>query len=279
MNILGISRSPRFSPNSADRDNAIFSAVASRLMHVGPEVSVIAEDVFVAVDLEEFDAVFSMARGADVVHQLCETAAAGKPVLNAPDALLKASRAALTACFQEHDIPQPRSLCLATDSPDVPSAISFPLWLKRGDACAQSAADVCFIEDAETLRRTLADFHARGIAAAVASQHAEGDLVKFYGVEGTDFFHFLYPTEGEGFSKFGLEARNGVPHHFPFDAAQLKCIADRAASVSGLTVYGGDAIVRADGSILIIDFNDWPSFSPCRRPAAKAIAQRLVKSL
>ena len=279
MNILGISRSPRFSPNSADRDNAIFSAVASRLMHVGHEVSVIAEDVFVAVDLEEFDAVFSMARGADVVHQLCEAAAAGKPVLNAPDALLKASRAALAACFQEHDIPQPRSLCLATDSPDVPSGISFPLWLKRGDACAQSATDVCFIEDAEALRRALADFHARGIAAAVASQHAEGDLVKFYGVGGTDFFHFLYPTEGEGFSKFGLEARNGVAHYFPFDAAQLKHIADRAASVSGLTVYGGDAIVRADGGILIIDFNDWPSFSPCRRPAAKAIAQRLVKSL
>ena len=279
MNILGISRSPRCSPNSAGRDNAIFSAVASRLMHIGHEVSVIAEDVFVAVDLEEFDAVFSMARGADVVHQLCEAAAAGKPVLNAPDALLKAARAALAACFQEHDIPRPRSLCLATDSSDVPSGISFPLWLKRGDACAQSAADVCFIEDAEALRRALADFHARGIATAVASQHAEGDLVKFYGVEGTDFFHFLYPTEGEGFSKFGLEARNGVPHHFPFDAAQLKRIADRAASVSGLTVYGGDAIVRADGSILIIDFNDWPSFSPCRRPAAKAIAQRLVKSL
>ena len=196
-----------------------------------------------------------------------------------PEALLKASRAALTACFQEHDIPQPRSLCLATDSPDVPSGISFPLWLKRGDACAQSATDVCFIEDAEALRCALAEFHARNIETAVASQHAEGDLVKFYGVEGTDFFHFLYPTEGEGFSKFGLEARNGVPHHFPFDAAQLKRFADRAASVSGLTVYGGDAIVRADGSILIIDFNDWPSFSPCRRPAAKAIAQRLVKSL
>ena len=279
MNILGISRSPRFSPNSADRDNAIFSAVAARLMHIGHEVSVIAEDVFVAVELEEFDAVFSMARGADVVRQLCEAAAAGKPVLNAPEALLKASRAALTACFLEHDIPQPRSLCLATDSPDVPSGISFPLWLKRGDACAQSAADVCFIEDAEALRRALADFRARDIETAVASQHAEGDLVKFYGVEGTDFFHFLYPTEGEGFSKFGLEARNGVPHHFPFDAAPLKRIADRAASVSGLTVYGGDAIVQADGSILIIDFNDWPSFSPCRRPAAKAIAQRLVKSL
>ena len=200
-------------------------------------------------------------------------------MLNAPDALLKASRAALTACFQENDIPQPRTFCLATDNPGLPSTISFPLWLKRGDACAQSATDVCFIEDAAALRRALADFHARGIETAVACEHAEGDLVKFYGVEGTDFFHFLYPTEGEGFSKFGLEARNGVPHHFLFDAAQLKCIADRAASVSGLTVYGGDAIVRADGSILIIDFNDWPSFSPCRRPAAKAIAQRLVKSL
>ena len=61
-------------------------------------------------------------------------------------------------------------------------------------------------------------------------------------------------------------------------AEALKALADRAAEVSGFTVYGGDAIVSADGSIRIIDFNDWPSFSPCRRQAAAAIAARLLAS-
>jgi len=41
-------------------------------------------------------------------------------------------------------------------------------------------------------------------------------------------------------------------------------------------VYGGDAIVQADGSFYIIDFNDWPSFSPCVNAAAEAISQLIL---
>ena len=48
--------------------------------------------------------------------------------------------------------------------------------------------------------------------------------------------------------------------------------ATRLAGLLGLEVYGGDCIVRQDGTFAIIDFNDWPSFSRCRNDAAKAIA-------
>jgi hypothetical protein len=34
----------------------------------------------------------------------------------------------------------------------------------------------------------------------------------------------------------------------------------------------------ADGSLWIIDFNDWPSFAPCREEAARAIARRVKGS-
>ena len=51
--------------------------------------------------------------------------------------------------------------------------------------------------------------------------------------------------------------------------------AERLAAVIGLDVYGGDCIVRSDGTFAIIDFNDWPSFSRCREEAAKAIALRV----
>ena len=49
------------------------------------------------------------------------------------------------------------------------------------------------------------------------------------------------------------------------------------ARETGIVTYGGDAIVRADGSFCIIDFNDWPSFSRCRDEAADAIAAFVMR--
>ena len=43
------------------------------------------------------------------------------------------------------------------------------------------------------------------------------------------------------------------------------------ADIIGIDVYGGDGIVRDDGTFAIIDFNDWPSFSPCVEEAAEQI--------
>ena len=66
-----------------------------------------------------------------------------------------------------------------------------------------------------------------------------------------------------------------LPLHYAFDVESLKQAADKAARVTGMIVYGGDAVITAQGKFFIIDFNDWPSFSACRRDAAKAIAQRI----
>ena len=44
-------------------------------------------------------------------------------------------------------------------------------------------------------------------------------------------------------------------------------------------VYGGDAIVAPDGTIRIIDFNDWPSFAPCCQDGGKAIAQAIIQKI
>ena len=52
---------------------------------------------------------------------------------------------------------------------------------------------------------------------------------------------------------------------------------DEAAKVLQVDVYGGDCIVSPDGSIRIIDFNDWPSFAPCRKEAAIAIGQAVLQ--
>lgn len=277
MKVLGISRSPRFSPNSSDRDMALFSAVASRLLRMGNDVSVISEDLFVDADLGEFDLVFSMARGNDVLGVLSEAEQqSGLPVFNSASALLQNSRSHLVKTIGQAHISQPPTVFLDLSAGIVPcEELSFPLWLKRGDACAQSEADVTFVSGSEQWHHSLTTFRERGITDVLAVEHVEGDLVKFYGVEGTDFFSYSYPTENNGFSKFGLEAHNGRPLYHPFRVEALKSMADCAAKTTGLTVYGGDAVIQADGNIHLIDFNDWPSFSTCRKAAAKAIARRL----
>ena len=52
--------------------------------------------------------------------------------------------------------------------------------------------------------------------------------------------------------------------------------ADKAADMLNVPVYGGDCVVSEDGSIRIIDFNDWPSFAPCRDEAAFYIATKMI---
>ena len=61
-----------------------------------------------------------------------------------------------------------------------------------------------------------------------------------------------------------------------FDVKHLKTICNRAADELNVEIYGGDCIVGKDGDIKIIDFNDWPSFAPCRYDAAPHIAKRII---
>ena len=56
------------------------------------------------------------------------------------------------------------------------------------------------------------------------------------------------------------------------ELSAVQADAERLAEAVGIKVYGGDCIVRSDGSFCFIDFNDWPSFSRCREEAAEAIA-------
>ena len=44
-----------------------------------------------------------------------------------------------------------------------------------------------------------------------------------------------------------------------------------------MTIYGGDCVISADGTLRIIDFNDWPSFARCREEAGGKIAECIYK--
>ena len=131
-------------------------------------------------------------------------------------------------------------------------------WLKRGDAPTQTAEDIVFCRTEAELAEGRRRFRDRGITDVVTSTHVEGDLVKFYCV-GDDFFRYYHA--------------DATPSYYGFDAAALHATALRIAHLIGIEVYGGDCIVRPDGTFCMIDFNDWPSFSRCRAEAAVAIAE------
>lgn len=276
MNILGISRSTKFSPNSVDRDEAIFKAVVSRLQHLRHDVSVISEDLYVTADLSEFDIIFSMARGRDVLIELAKAADNGILVINDPKSLLANNRVALSTILQEVCVPLPKHCVLNTENEADNCKLTLPLWLKRADACAQVSNDVVFVENHQQMTIALQQFYSRGICSVLAEEHQKGSLVKFYGVEGTSFFYVASQKE-ISFSKFGLEQYNNTADPCNVDEIALKQMADQAARVSGFSIYGGDAIVQADGTFVFIDFNDWPSFSACRKAAARAIAERIIQ--
>lgn len=277
MKFLGISRSFVFSPNMTGADAAIIEAVANELRSRGHEVDTMGEDDFVAtfalrpqdVQAEQIFGMYRQPATLQLLERLSDEFAI--PAVNSALGVRQADRLSFSRLFMQNDIPMPHTTIVEGD--DV-SALRYPCWLKRGEGCAQERGDVCYVADEYEAAEALAGFRGRGIdGPLVASNHHAGDLIKFYGVAGTTFFFWYYASQGH--SKFGLESINGKEQGYTFSEAELAAITNRAASVLQLDVYGGDAVVSPEGLIHLIDFNDWPSFSPCRREAARAIADLL----
>ena len=279
MKVLMIQRARQFSPNSVEKDRAILETVAERLRCKGHQVEIVSEEDTRALGsaaccrrdartsplCEVHEAkggcplcVLSMGRMPEILQWL--KTLHGVTIINSPEGVENCTRCRLQTIMERIGTPIP------------PQEGSDGYWLKRGDAAAQSERDVVFVQDREALRQAKADMEQRGIRKYTVSAHVKGDLVKFYGVCGTGFFRYYYPTD-DGQTKFDDEQRNGPAHHYSFDACALQGEAERLAEAVGVEVYGGDAIVRADGSFCFIDFNDWPSFSRCREEAAEAISQ------
>ena len=267
MKVLMIQRAERFSPNSVEKDQAILEAVAERLQQQGYLVEMVSENTGGLSHLFEVretlgDCPLCVLTMGRLPETLAWLEAQHVKVINTPEGVRNCARSRLQRIMEHIGTPIPPQ-----EGPDG-------YWLKRGDAAAQSKGDVVFAADGDRLHQAIADMERRGIREYTVSAHVVGDLVKFYGVCGTGFFRYYYPTD-DGQTKFDDERRNGAAHHYPFDVCALQSECERLAEAVGVDVYGGDAIIRADGSFCLIDFNDWPSFSRCREEAAEAIASLL----
>lgn len=261
--ILAIGRAARFSPNSVEKDAAILGGVCDRLAQTGCDIVKVDETALNAMMprvASDAELCITMGRDVHTLALLRTLEAAGTAVVN--------SVAGVALCCNRRRLDKVlRMAGVAVPDEEGPHGY----WLKRADGVAEGPGDVRFAADSAARDATMETMRRSGVADVMVSAHIPGDLVKFYGVRGSRFFRTYYPGD-DGQWKFGDERLNGRPQHYAYSVDALHAMAERAAEATATDVYGGDCIVRADGSVVIIDFNDWPSFSRCRDEAADAIA-------
>lgn len=280
IKIAGVMRAGAYSPNHIGNDAAIFNAVAEHLRKRGCEVNVYNEEQFQKLELPE-EIIVNMCREQASIAKLQTLEEQGRLVINSGFGIENCTRERMTRLLLGHGIPYPDSLMVNTNeavTDDLRKAGFTSCWIKRGDFHAMHKEDVSYCRHPEEAQEVLHEYFYRGIKRAVINRHLPGDLIKFYGVSGQPFFYWFYPFD-EGHSKYGLEAVNGKAQGLPFSLEGLKDMCQRASELLEVKIYGGDCIVDRDGTVRIIDFNDWPSFAPCRGEAALYIAKCILSSI
>jgi hypothetical protein len=263
---LGIYREPICSPGRhLENDRVILETAAQALEARGHRVALSSAD---AAERSGRDAavVFSMSRSPRCLDLLARWQREGKTIVNRPDAVFDTARDRLARrVFAAVSLPATRVVATAGA---LRGQLGDPFasggqWVKGGELFSSRREDVRRVETRDALDRVLDDFERRGIATAVLQEHVDGREIKFYAVGPNGFFHWL-----------GADGAAGQVPQREFQAPAT------AAGVSvGLEIFGGDIVVRADGRIVLIDLNDWPSFAPCPDAAASAIAGYLEARL
>jgi hypothetical protein len=280
INIAGIMRAGAYSPNHIGNDAAIFNAVADQLRKRGCTVNIYSEEQFNNGMVKE-RIIVNMCREMKSIQQLQKLEDEGAIVINSGYGIENCTRERMTRILMGSNIPYPDSLIVNTNESIKNALIDSGMtqcWIKRGDFHAMHKEDVSYVRHPEEAQEVLQEYFLRGIKRAVINRHLVGDLIKFYGVQGTPFFFWFYPFD-EGHSKYGHEAINGKSQGIAFDKQHMRDICQSASEVLDVKIYGGDCIVSPEGDIRIIDFNDWPSFAPCRQEAAPHIAKCILTTI
>ncbi|MDE6266940.1 MAG: hypothetical protein K2M07_06300 [Muribaculaceae bacterium] len=280
IKIAGVMRAGAYSPNHIGNDTAIFNATVEQLRKRGCEVTVYSEEQLISGQVKE-RIIVNMCREQRSIAILQQMEDDGCLVINSGYGIENCTRERMTRILIASNIPYPESLIVNTNEVIRDKLVEngyTQAWIKRGDFHAMHKEDVSYVRHPEEAQEVLQEYFLRGINRAVINRHLVGDLIKFYGVQGTPFFFWFYPFD-EGHSKYGHEAINGKSQGIKFDIERMKQICQEASEVLDVKIYGGDCIVSPEGDIRIIDFNDWPSFAPCRNEAAPYIAKCIFQAI
>jgi len=259
---LGVYRESIFSPGKVTEDAAILDATLAELARRG-----YATETAEAKDLDRFSGrpafVLTMAQSRRALDVLENWEKQGTRVVNSVSSIRNAYRKPLISLLAQARLPLPSSRIIPLE--EVERSVSFErpsvYWLKRGDVHATQPEDVAKVTAREELVPALCHFRSQRIDEVLVQEHVSGEVIKFYGVGKGCYFRAFLASNGEDITA-GMKP--------------LSALAHRSAEAVGLEIYGGDCILTKKGEILLIDLNDWPSFSRCCRSAAEEIAQYTI---
>lgn len=281
--LLAIARDEKYSPNNEAKDAAILHAVTDRLEQQGWQVDICSETEWKTMDLKSVSAdykqIIHMARQMSSLMRLERVSI---PVWNAPHAVrtVAKSRELTLSLLEQAGVQVPRWWAYEPEEDEMflcePALQQLlPGWVKAMREDGARPEDVTFVQTPLEADSSILRLAAENVPDIVVTKHEEGELIKCYVVldkVAPRLLRWFRPMT-RGYSKFGeAENHNMTLEQLEIDEAALTDLAVRIGTSLGLQIFGFDAIVRPDNEVVVIDVNDWPSFSVCQQEAAEAIA-------
>lgn len=275
--VVGIFREVLHSPERVLDDFEILRATGDILGKAGLAVELVEPELIASSSTwwqrPPPEMVFLMCEQAPMLERLRSWERRGTMCLNSIEGIENTYRSRMVAIMESARVPFPRSELIEAGTSRWNDCVSnggsmLPLWVKRGDVHNTQAGDVALARSDGELRAVLLALESRGIKRAVLQEHIDGDLLKFYGVGQSEFV----------WSKWFYHKEQNLKG-YPFDEDALRSALFKAAKALKLEVFGGDAVVTPEGSVVLIDINAWPSFALFRREASEAIARLILSKL
>lgn len=267
--VLAILRAGIFSPNHIANDAAILHAVVAELKRRGCAVRVLTEAEFVEAPVDE-DIVLAMCRGSEAIVRLQALEDSGVTVINSGYGIENCIRVIMVRLLKDAGMPIPD--CIVTDTDiDIRRRLGKggygACWVKRGDGPIRHLEDICRCRHPEEAQEILHEFFFRKIPVAVVSKDVEGEKIRCYGIRSSNTFHCFMPFSSH---------RNPLEETDSELFLKVRDLCMKAAEILRIDIFGCDVVQTADGECFLVNFDDWPSFAPIRKEAAKAIARSVM---
>ena len=268
IKIAAILRAAAYSPNHIGNDAAILNLTCEQLRKRGCMVKVYSEEQLAAGAVGERN-VIHMCRDLRSFPLLQAMEDDGRLVINSGYGVENCVRERMARILIGSGIPYPESIMVDTNQIVTRRLDALGItraWIERGEQYAMHKEDVTYVRHSEEAQEMLQEYFLRDIRRAITNRHIDGEKLKFYGVAGTDYFYMSYPRLADPLA----------PAVAGFDPEAFRATCARAAEALDIMIYGGDAIVHPDGTFTLVDFNDWPTFAPCRTEASAVIARAVL---
>jgi hypothetical protein len=209
--------------------------------------------------------VIASAKGKHCIEKLEKAEMEGITVINSSESILNCNRANMSGILSLAGIPFPKTITIASNTKidkEVEQFDSDIVWLKKDEKENHSEPDTfCSLRNQTHCNATLGKFKNHISDKLIMQENIAGDIISFYGIRETGYFYWTY-ADAVTFTRFERDS--------------LFSLVDSAAWLLGLSIYGGQVVVKEDGSIVIIDMDAFPDFAPIREQAAAQVASFIL---